>query len=163
MWMRVRAIADTCLGIESYCGFSKIDFCCKNTIFSCSRGSWGPEWSGTPINRYPLSLQDRITRDPLILVPANARRCRQVQRHLLGGGRERRGLQCQKNKNPVMSEKKVKKDITKIFFRNELIFWLFEEMFLLPVSPNAYGSSLKNISVIPSSLSSCQQKLQQNT
>lgn len=111
------AIADMCLGVEFYCSFSKNRFLLQKHNFRLLPGLLGPEWPGTPINRYPPALQDRIVRDPLIAVPANARRCCQVHRHISGGERER-SLEWQMNKNLVMSEK-IKK-ISQIFFFLEI-------------------------------------------
>lgn len=104
--MCVYAIADMCLSIAFYCGFSKNRFLLQKHNFRLLLGLLGPEWPGTPINRYPPALQDRIVRDLLIAVPANARRCCQVHRHISGGGRERRGLEWQMNKKPSHEWKK---------------------------------------------------------
>lgn len=94
----VCAQLQTCLCIESYCGFSKKILVAK-IQFSVAPWAPGYEWVGTPINRYLSVCAPGLDfKGPLILMPANAHRCHPVRRHSRGGGRERRDLKWQKNK-----------------------------------------------------------------
>lgn len=99
----VCATADMCLCTESYCGFSKNRFLLQKYNFRLLPGLLGIWVIGHTNQQISACSPGQDFEDPLILVPVNAHRCHQVHRHLLGDGRVRRGLKCQKNKKLVMS------------------------------------------------------------